>query len=251
MTNPILLIPARLASTRLPNKPLAVIAGEPMIVQVWRRAIEAGIGPVAVACAETDIAEAIVKVGGRAVLTDPALPSGSDRIAAALAALDPARRHDVVVNVQGDLPTLDTASIRLAASLLDDTAVDIATLGALITCESERMDPNVVKAAVEWTTPGPRTQGDRGRALYFSRSTIPAGAGELVHHIGLYAYRRAALERFIAAPPALLEQRERLEQLRALALGMRIDLALVADIPLGVDTPADLEEARRRLSARA
>jgi 3-deoxy-manno-octulosonate cytidylyltransferase (CMP-KDO synthetase) len=253
MPHPILLIPARLASTRLPNKPLAEIAGEPMVVQVWRRAMEADIGPVAVACGEASIAEAIAKAGGRAVMTDPNLPSGSDRIAAALSILDPYRRHDVVVNVQGDLPTLDPASIRLAADLLCDAAVDIGTLGSVIVRDEERADPNVVKAAVDWGTPcpGPRLPGDRGRALYFSRAAVPWGDGEHIHHIGLYAYRRPALEKFIATPPSRLELREKLEQLRALALGLRIDMALVNDIPLGVDTPADLEEARRRLNARA
>jgi 3-deoxy-manno-octulosonate cytidylyltransferase (CMP-KDO synthetase) len=253
MRAPILLIPARLASTRLPNKPLAMIGDAPMIVQVWRRAMEAQVGPVVVACAEAEIAAAVAAAGGRAVLTDPALPSGSDRIHAALQDIDPNGAHDVVVNVQGDLPTLDPAAIRTAASLLDDPAVDIGTLGAIIAKAAERDDPNVVKAAVEWGTPcpGPRLPGDRGRALYFSRAAVPWGEGELIHHIGLYAYRRTALERFVAMPPSRLEVRERLEQLRALSMGMHIGIALVEDIPLGVDTPADLEEARRRLSARA
>jgi 3-deoxy-manno-octulosonate cytidylyltransferase (CMP-KDO synthetase) len=256
MPRPLLLIPARLASTRLPDKPLAEIGGVPMIVQVWRRAMEADIGPVAVACADAAIAEAVAQAGGRAVLTDPALASGSDRIAAALALLDPERRHDVIVNVQGDLPTLAPAAIRAAAALLDDKAVAIGTLGALIEPAGERAgerdDPNVVKAAVEWHAAAamPPQPGARGRALYFSRHVIPSGEGECVHHIGLYAYRRGALEAFVAAPPSRLEGRERLEQLRALALGLRIDLALVADIPLGVDTQADLEEARRRLAVR-
>lgn len=242
--HPIVLIPARLAATRLPDKPLADIQGAPMIVHVWRRAIEAGLGPVVVAAGDAAIVAAVEAAGGRAVLTDPALPSGSDRIAAALATLDPERRHDVVVNVQGDLPTLDPAIIRAAVALLDDPAVDIGTLAAVIRREEERHDPAIVKAIVE------REEGAaRGRALYFTRVTAPSGPGDHLHHIGLYAYRRTALERFVAAPPAALERREKLEQLRALAMGMRIDVAIVETVPLGVDTPGELERARRLLAA--
>lgn len=237
--NPIVLIPARMASTRLPGKPLADIGGVPMIVQVWRRAMEANLGPVAVAAAEPEIAEAVTKAGGIAVLTDPDLPSGSDRVFQALERLDPNGKHDAVINVQGDLPTIDPRIIRQVFAPLAEPAVDIATLIAAIVEPAERDNPNVVKAAVG-LTPGQRI----GRALYFSRAAIPTGEGPLYHHIGLYAFRRAALGRFVALPPGVLEKRERLEQLRALENGMRIDAALVDTVPLGVDTPAELERAR-------
>jgi 3-deoxy-manno-octulosonate cytidylyltransferase (CMP-KDO synthetase) len=200
---------------------------------------------VVVACAEAEIAEAVERAGGRAVLTRPDHPSGSDRIHEALERLDPERRHDVVVNVQGDLPTIDPAVIRAALAPLADPAVDIATLGCAIRDEAERQAPHVVKAAVGFA-PGARI----ARALYFSRLPVPSGPGEHYHHIGLYAYRRSALERFVALPPGLLERRESLEQLRALEAGMRIDLALVDTVPLGVDTPADLARARAILAAR-
>jgi 3-deoxy-manno-octulosonate cytidylyltransferase (CMP-KDO synthetase) len=235
----IILVPARMASTRLPGKPLAPIAGEPMIVHVWRRAIEAALGPVVVACAEAEIAAAIENAGGRALLTRPDHPSGSDRIFEALSRVDPDGRHGIVVNVQGDLPTVDPAVIRAAVGPLADPAVDIATLVALITDPAERDDPNVVKAAVA-LAPG----ASSGRALYFSRSPVPWGEGPSFHHIGLYAYRRNALARFVALPPGVLERRERLEQLRALENGMRIDAALVDAVPLGVDTETDLIRAR-------
>ncbi len=243
--NPIVMIPARLASTRLPNKPLADIAGLPMVVQICARAAEAGVGSILVAAAEPEIAEAVQRAGHRAVLTDPALRSGSDRIHAALQQVDPGRRHDVVVNLQCDLPTLDPALIRAVLEPLADPAVDIATLAAIIREERERHDPSVVKVVAAFG-PGARI----ARALYFSRATIPSGAGDHYHHIGLYAYRREALERFVALPPGLLEQRERLEQLRALEAGMRIDVVLVDTVPLGVDTPADLERARAILGAQ-
>ncbi len=245
---PIILIPARMASVRLPGKPLADICGEPMIVQVWRRAMEAGIGPVCVAAAEPEIVAAVTAAGGQAVLTDPAHPSGSDRIFEALGKVDPAGRHDAVVNLQGDLPTIDPALIRRVLDPLDDPAVDIATLAVEITRETERTDPNVVKAVA----PFDPTQGRPvARALYFSRATVPANAGPHYHHVGLYAYRRAALARFVALPPGLLERREKLEQLRALEAGMRIDVALVDTVPLGVDTPAELERARSILAQKA
>ncbi|WP_207458023.1 3-deoxy-manno-octulosonate cytidylyltransferase [Azospirillum sp. SYSU D00513] len=245
-SNPIVIIPARMASTRLPGKPLADIAGAPMIVQCWRRAMEAGIGPVLVAAAEPEIVAAVEAAGGRAVLTRPDHPSGSDRIFEALRLIDPDGRHDAVVNVQGDLPTVETETVRAAFSPLAQAAVDIATLAVPIAREEERTDPNVVKAVLE-LAPGDRV----GRALYFTRATAPTGEGPLYHHIGLYAYRRAALERFVGLPPSVLEQRERLEQLRALAAGMRIDAAVVDAVPLGVDTPADLERARAILAGRA
>lgn len=243
--HPVVLIPARMASTRLPGKPLADILGEPMIVQVWRRAMEAGIGPVWVAAAEPEIAAAVTAAGGAAVLTRPDHPSGSDRIKEALTRIDPDGRFDAVVNVQGDLPTLDPALCVRALRLLDDPAVDLGTLAARITVEHERTDPNVVKAVVA-AAPG----ADHGRALYFSRATVPAGEGPHYHHIGLYAWRRSALERFVALPPSPLETREKLEQLRALEAGMRIDVAFVDTVPLGVDTPRDLERARHILAAR-
>ncbi|CAA6604031.1 3-deoxy-manno-octulosonate cytidylyltransferase [Rhodospirillaceae bacterium LM-1] len=243
MSNPIILIPARLKATRLPNKPLADIHGLPMIVHVWKRAIEAGIGPVVVAAAEAEIAEAVNKAGGRAVLTDPDLPSGSDRIWAALCTVDPQGNHDVVVNLQGDLPAIDPKVIAASLAPLADGAVDIATLVAEIKNDEERNNPNVVKAALAFAA-GANT----ARALYFSRAPIPSGAGPHWHHIGIYAYRRAALTRFVDLPVGLLEAREKLEQLRALENGMRIDAACVDTVPDGVDTPADLERARALLA---
>ncbi len=241
---PIILIPARLGSTRLPNKVLADIAGLPMIVHVLRRALESGLGPVAVACGESQIAEAVRATGGRAVLTDPALPSGSDRIHAALAALDPHGEHDVVINLQGDLPGIDPGYLRAVLSPLRDPAVDIATLVAPITSEAEAQAPSIVKCVCAFPP-----DADTAPALYFSRAAVPAGEGPLWHHIGIYAYRRAALARFVALPPSALEQREKLEQLRALEAGMRIGVARVAAAPFGVDTPEDLATARRNLGA--
>ncbi|MBO6770110.1 MULTISPECIES: 3-deoxy-manno-octulosonate cytidylyltransferase [unclassified Thalassospira] len=241
--NPVVVIPARMASTRLPNKPLADICGEPMIVQVWRRANEAAIGPVLVACAEQEIADAVEAAGGIAVLTDPDLPSGSDRVHQALQTFDPDGKYDAVVNVQGDLPTIDAADIRAVFEPLNDPAVDIATLAAEITRIEERTNPNVVKAVAAFG------KGRFARALYFTRATAPYGDGPLYHHIGLYTYRRAALDRFVALPPGELESREKLEQLRALENGMVIAVALVDGVPLGVDTPEDLERARQVLGA--
>ena len=243
--NPVVLIPARMASKRLPGKPLAAIAGRPMIVHVLERAEAAGLGPVVVACAERAIAEAVEGAGGRAVLTRPDHASGSDRIFEALEAIDPAGRHDAVVNLQGDLPTLDPALPAQALALLADPAVDIGTLAAEIVDPAERADPSVVKAVVSQ-----RLGERRGRALYFTRTTAPAGDGPLWHHIGLYAYRRSALARFVALPPSPLERRERLEQLRALEDGMRIEVAVVDTVPLGVDTPAQLAQARSRVEDR-
>jgi 3-deoxy-manno-octulosonate cytidylyltransferase (CMP-KDO synthetase) len=239
---PVVLIPARLSSTRLPRKPLADIHGWPMIVHVWRRAVEANVGEVVVAADDLSIVQVVEAAGGRAVLTRPDHASGSDRIAEALARLDPERRYDVVVNVQGDLPTIEPEAVRAAAALLADAQVDIATLATPIRRAEERDDPNVVKAV------GAALSERRLRALYFTRATAPWGPGELLHHIGLYAYRREALERFVALPPSPLELRERLEQLRALEAGMRIDIALVDVAPLGVDTAEDLERARERLA---
>jgi 3-deoxy-manno-octulosonate cytidylyltransferase (CMP-KDO synthetase) len=230
-----------MSSTRLPGKPLADIGGVPMIVQVWRRAMEAEVGPVIVAADAPEIVSAVESAGGKAVLTNPGHPSGSDRIFEAINAGDPDGRHDIIVNVQGDLPTIEPALIRAALEPLADSAVDISTLAAEIRRQEERTDSNVVKLI--GTAIGPRRQ----RALYFSRATAPWGEGPLFHHIGLYAYRRTALGRFVGLPPSPLEQRERLEQLRALEAGMRIDAMIVDTVPLGVDTPHDLERARQML----
>jgi 3-deoxy-manno-octulosonate cytidylyltransferase (CMP-KDO synthetase) len=250
--NPVVLIPARMASTRLAGKPLADICGAPMIAHVWRRAMEADLGPVVVAAGEAEIVDAVKEAGGEAVLTRSDHPSGSDRIFEALGTLDPDGRFDAVVNLQGDLPTLDPALPGRALKLLDEDGVDIGTLAAPITEAREESDANVVKAVVaSMGEPGvgEPAVGSRGRALYFSRATVPAGEGPLWHHIGLYAWRRDALARFVTLPPSPLERRERLEQLRALEAGMRIDVAFVDTVPLGVDTPADLERARRTLAA--
>lgn len=245
----LVLIPARMASTRLPGKPLADIHGVPMIVHVLRRGQEAALGPVVVACAEAEVADAVRAHGGRAVLTDPDLPSGSDRIHAALAEIDPKGEHDVVVNLQGDLPTIAPAVLRAVLAPLADpagAACDIATLVAEIDDPGEVLNPSVVKAVVA-LRPGDAW----GPALYFSRTPVPSGPGPLFHHIGVYAYRRGALERFVAAPPGVLEGRERLEQLRALETGLRLAAARVDSVPPGVDTPADLAAARRLLAPAA
>jgi 3-deoxy-manno-octulosonate cytidylyltransferase (CMP-KDO synthetase) len=241
--NPIILIPARMASTRFPGKPLASLGGMPMIVRVWRLARAAALGRVAVACAEPEVAAAVRAAGGEAVLTDPAHPSGSDRIFEALGRLDLGRAHDVVVNLQGDQPTLDPRLIKVALDLLADPAVEIGTLAAPITAEEERTDPNVVKAVVSAAP-----SASHGRALYFTRATAPSGEGPLYHHIGLYVYRRAALERFVRLPPSPLERRERLEQLRAIEAGLRIEVGFVDSAPRDVNTPADLAWAERLLT---
>jgi 3-deoxy-manno-octulosonate cytidylyltransferase (CMP-KDO synthetase) len=242
--NPIVLIPCRMASTRLPNKPLALIGDIPMVVHVLRRAQEADIGPVAVACAEAEIADAVREAGGHAVLTDPGLPSGSDRIHAALQQLDPQGRYDVVVNVQGDLPLIPPAQIAAVVQPLRQSRFDIATLAAPITDPDEAKLEQVVKIACAF---------QRGEtvapALYFSRLPIPWGATSWWHHIGIYAYRRAALDRFVSLPASALEQTEKLEQLRALEAGMAIGCGQVEHAPFGVDTPDDLERARAAFAA--
>lgn len=243
MSRPVVLIPARMAATRLPDKPMADICGHPMIVQVWKRAMEADIGPVVVATDSQVIADAVTAAGGNAVLTRSDHPSGSDRIHEAVEKFDPDRRHDVVVNVQGDLPTIAPAPIRTALHLTEDPAVDIATIVAIISRDEEKTAPSVVKAI------GTPIGENRYRALYFTRATAPTGDGPLFHHIGLYAYRRAALSRFVTLKPAYLESREKLEQLRALENGMRIDFSVVDTVPLGVDTPEDLERARTMLGS--
>ncbi|MFM9865079.1 MAG: 3-deoxy-manno-octulosonate cytidylyltransferase [Micropepsaceae bacterium] len=242
MSEPLILIPARMASTRLPGKPLADICGAPMIVQVWRRAMEAKSGRVAVAAAERVIVDAVVRGGGEAVLTDPNHPSGSDRIYEALTKLDAKGAHDIVVNIQGDLPTLDPGLVRSVVEALRSSGADISTLATEIREPSERTNQNVVKAVVALA------EGAReGRALYFTRATAPSGDGPLYHHIGIYAYRRAALDRFVKMAPSPLEKREKLEQLRALENGMTIAVRIVDTMPLGVDTPEDLERARQML----
>lgn len=239
----VVLIPARLASTRLPDKPLAPIAGEPMIVHVWRRAMAAGVGPVVVACAEEAIAAAIRAVGGEAVLTDPALPSGTDRICAALRAIDPERRFERVINLQGDLPTLDPAALAHVLEPIEVLGCEMGTLANATEDAHEIADPNVVKAVIAFDPERPAL----GRALYFTRASAPSGPGPVWHHIGIYAFRRDVLERFAALPPSPLEVRERLEQLRALEHGIGIGVRVVDVVPFGVDTPADLEKARRIL----
>jgi 3-deoxy-manno-octulosonate cytidylyltransferase (CMP-KDO synthetase) len=241
MADAIILIPARLASTRLPGKPLADLHGLPMIVHVLRRAEAARIGEAVVATDSEAVAAAVEKAGGRAVMTRSDHVSGSDRIYEALEALDPEQRISIVVNVQGDLPTIEPADIRAALTPLDDKQVGIATLAAVITDPLERTNPNVVKVS------GPQIAPGRLHAKIFTRESA-AGAGPHYHHIGLYAYRRPALERFVKLPPSVNEQREKLEQLRALDAGMRIDAMIVKTVPLGVDTPEDLEKARALLA---
>lgn len=241
MTSALVLIPARMAATRLPGKPLADINGVPMIVHVWRRACEADVGRVAVATDEPLIAEAVRDAGGEAVMTRSDHENGTARINEALGLLDPLGTAGLVVNVQGDIPTVDPRSVRAAMKPLANPDVAIATIAAEIVRDEERTNPNVVKVV------GTPTAAGHLRALYFTRTTAPWGEGPLYHHIGLYAYRREALGRYVALPPSVLEQREKLEQLRALEAGMRIDVAIVDTVPLGVDTPADLERARALL----
>lgn len=240
----IVLIPARMQATRLPGKPLADIHGKPMILHVLDRAREAGIGDVAVATDDGTIRKAVEEAGGRVLMTSADHQTGSDRIFEALGKTDPAGRIAIVVNLQGDLPTIEPGSIRRVVEPLNDPAVDIATLAVEITNEEEKTNPNVVKVV------GTPVGKDHLRALYFTRATAPANNGPLYHHIGIYAYRRAALERFVKLPQAPLEKREKLEQLRALENGMRIDVAIVDAVPLGVDTPADLEKARALLAGK-
>jgi len=240
----LVLIPARMGATRLPGKPLIDIAGLPMIVQVIRRAEAAKIGPVWVATDDALIKRAVERAGGKAAMTRADHVSGSDRIFEALCKIDPRKKAKIVVNLQGDLPTIEPSTIRAALKPLKDKAVDIATIAAEIRDERERSNSNVVKVV------GSEISKGRLRALYFTRATAPTGEGPLYHHIGLYAYRRRALEKFRKLKPSPLEKRERLEQLRALEAGMRIDVAIVDAVPLGVDTPAELEKARAILSAQ-
>jgi 3-deoxy-manno-octulosonate cytidylyltransferase (CMP-KDO synthetase) len=234
---PIIAIPARLAATRLPDKPLADINGTPLILHVWRRAVAAKVARVIVAAGDEAIATVVRDAGGEAVMTDPALPSGSDRVAAAVAILDPRREYDVVVNLQGDVPDPGPAELKAVLKPLEDPAVDIATVVTPMD-EEGRNDPNSVKAVM----------ARNGRVLYFSRAAVPSGPGPLYHHFGLYAFRRAALEKFISLPQGILEARERLEQLRALEAGMRIDAALIDRVLYEINTPEDLARDRLRLA---
>ena len=235
---PIVMIPARMASTRLPGKPLADIGGVPMIVRVWRQAVAAKAGPVVVAAAEKEVVAAIEAAGGRAVMTAASLPSGSDRVWAALNAVDRGFEHDLVINVQGDLPSFDPAAIRAAIDAMVATGSDIGTVATEID-DKDAADPNLTKVVASWDV-----GGTRGRAHYFSRSLIPSGKGSVFVHAGIYAYRREALQRFVGLQPSPLELREKLEQLRAIEAGMSIAVGRIAELPLSVDTPADLEKAR-------
>ncbi len=245
MSQTLVVIPARMAATRLPGKPLADIAGQPMIVHVWRRAMEAATGRVVVATDTQEIIDAVQRAGGEAVLTRSDHPSGSDRVYEVVTTLDPDGDFDVIVNLQGDLPTLEPRLIRACIAPVLDKGPDISTLAAEITDDADRTAPHVVKIVGTPIVGKP----NHLRALYFTRAAAPHGDGPLYHHIGIYAYRRNALERFVSLPPSHLEKREKLEQLRALENGMRIEVAIVDTVPLGVDTPADLERARRELGA--
>lgn len=240
--NPIILIPSRMGSTRLPGKPLALIGGRPMVLHVMDRALEAGIGPVAVAACEPEIVAAVHAAGGQAVLVADDVPSGTDRVKLALDRLDPEGRHDVVVNLQGDFPTLPPDLLRAVLLPLADPAVDIGSLVTPIADSHEAATESFVKCVCAFG------DADVAPALYFSRAAVPWGDGPLWHHIGVYAYRRAALARFVALPASALELREKLEQLRALEAGMRIAVARVPHGPFGVDTAEDLERARKALA---
>jgi 3-deoxy-manno-octulosonate cytidylyltransferase (CMP-KDO synthetase) len=244
LDNVLVLIPARMASTRLPGKPLADICGKPMVIQVALRAKEAAIGRVVVAVDEQEVFDVVAAAGFEVVMTAKAHQSGSDRIYEALTKVDPEGRIEYIVNVQGDLPTIEPETVRASLRPLEDAEVDIATLTIAIDNEEDKTAPHIVKVV------GSPLSETRMRALYFTQATAPYGEGPLYHHIGLYTYRRAALERFVSLGPSTLEKRESLEQLRALEAGMRIDVEIVDTVPLGVDTPADLEKARRILSAQ-
>jgi 3-deoxy-manno-octulosonate cytidylyltransferase (CMP-KDO synthetase) len=242
--NPLVIIPSRMAAERLPGKPLVDIGGLPMIVQVMQRAERADIGPVIVACDGEEIKKAVGRHGGQVVITDPALPSGTDRVHAAAEAFDPKGEHDIIINVQGDIPTVDPATIKAVLEPLEDPAFDIATPVALIREEWEKTDPAVVKPILSF-------HNDRiARALYFTRATAPSGPGPLYHHVGIYAFRREALHRFVSLRPSSLEKRERLEQLRALEAGMSIGAVVVEKAPLGVDTKEQLERVRQAFESQ-
>lgn len=250
MLRSVIVIPARLAATRLPRKPLADIHGLPMIIHVWRRAIEAQAGPVIVACGDAEIQDAVKAAGGRAILTDPALPSGSDRVWQAVQTFDPSGHYDVIVNLQGDLPLLEPRLVHEVLAPLSDPDLDMSTLIAPIKDEREAHTDSIVKAVVAGLEDQAKP-GQWGRALYFSRAALPWGIGPRWHHIGIYAYRRSALARFVSLPPSALERREKLEQLRALEANMTIAAAVTDAVPLGVDTPADLEAVRAMMRTPA
>lgn len=241
LKNSAIFIPARMASTRFPNKPLALIHGKPMIIHVLERSLESGVDDVYVACSEQEVADVVKKYNGRPIMTDPDLPSGTDRIFAAMQASG--REYENIVNVQGDLPSLDPSLIKISLDILANRDVDMSTLAAVIHDEEEKTNPNVVKAVISFTD-----DSNVGRALYFTRATAPYGDGDLYHHIGLYAYRADSLKRFVSLPPSPLEKRERLEQLRALENGMRVDVGVVNAVPLGVDTPEDLAKVELSLA---
>lgn len=236
----LIVIPARMKATRLPNKPMALIGGVPMIVQVWRRAVESAAGDVVVACDGEEIANAVRAVGGLAVITNPDHPSGSDRVWEVVEGRKEA--PSIIINLQGDLPTFEPSLLHDLLKPLENPAVDIATLAAEITRAQEQDNPSVVKAVIAL-----KDNKKSGRALYFTRCTAPANDGPRYHHIGVYAYRYAALKTFVSLPPSPLELREKLEQLRALEAGLRIDVSVVDTLPLGVDTPEDLARAREIL----
>lgn len=252
MSRSIIIIPSRLASVRLPNKPLADIQGEPMVVHVWRRGVEANIGPVVVACCGPEIEKVITQVGGQAVITDPALPKGTDRVYAALQQVEQGSveqsSYDIIINLQGDLPTIHPSLLQKVVAPLANPNVDIATLAAPILQKSDLQNPNMVKIAM--TEPQETAEGHKiGRALYFSRSLIPSGGDVHYHHIGVYAYRRKALDAYVKMPISSLEAAEQLEQLRALEAGIRMDVAIVNEIPASVDTPEDLEYVRAMINS--
>ncbi len=240
----LVIIPARMASARLPGKPLADIGGEPMVVWVARQAALANVGRVAVATDSREIADVVEAAGFEAVMTRDDHQSGSDRVFEAVMKMDPEARAGVILNVQGDIPAIEPEAIRRAALPLLTSKADLATLAVVISDEAEKINPSIVKVI------GTPIGEGLLRALYFTRVTAPYGDGPLYHHIGLYAWRRSALQRFVSLPPSTLEKRESLEQLRALEDGMRIDVAIVDSVPLGVDTPADLERARQILAPK-
>lgn len=242
--NPIIIIPARMGAMRLPQKPLADIQGKPMIQHVWERAVQAAIAPVVVATDHQEIADLIQSQGGQAVMTDAVLPSGSDRVYHALEQIDPQGVYDVAINLQGDLPNIDPVTIQKALTPLAHSEFDVATLVAPITDQSEIENPSVVKVALG----GKRSDGV-AQAFYFSRAPIPYGEGPHYHHIGIYAYRRPVLQQFVALPPSPLELQERLEQMRLIEQGIRFGVDFVEQVPVSVDTSADLERARLALAA--
>jgi 3-deoxy-manno-octulosonate cytidylyltransferase (CMP-KDO synthetase) len=241
----LVLIPARWGSSRLPGKALADLGGRPMIAHMLALAEAAAIGRVAVATDSPDVAAAVEAAGGHAVMTRADHASGSDRIHEAMRLVDPQGRAGIILNLQGDMPTLTPAELSAALGPLADPAVDIATIATEIRDEAGRTNPHMVKVVGSPVAPG------RLRALYFTRATAPWGDGPLFHHFGLYAYRRAALERFVSLPPSPLERRERLEQLRALEAGMRIDVTIVDAEPLDVNTVDDLARVRDLFKAKA